>query len=235
LLRVGRSFTASAFGGVPRNMGVLRAVSSLYRRLGKRLFDALAAAAALIVLAPVLAIIAILVAAKLGRPVLFRQQRSGLQGRPFRLAKFRSMTGAKDAEGRLLPDDVRLTAFGRQLRSTSLDELPSLWNVLKGEMSLVGPRPLHCSYDERYSPTQRRRLEVRPGLTGWAQVNGRNALSWSDKFALDVWYVDHQSFWLDLKIIVRTVVAVFGARGIAAEGAATMPEFTGEAEPGDRS
>jgi len=210
-------------------------VSSFYRSFGKRLFDVFAAAAALIVLAPVLAILAAVVARKLGRPVLFRQQRSGLQGRPFRLAKFRSMTDAKDAEGRHLPDDLRLTPFGRRLRSTSLDELPSLWNVVKGEMSLVGPRPLHCSYDARYSPTQKRRLQVRPGLTGWAQVNGRNALSWNDKFALDVWYVDHQSFWLDLKIILRTVAAVFAARGIAAEGAATMPEFKGEAEPGERS
>jgi lipopolysaccharide/colanic/teichoic acid biosynthesis glycosyltransferase len=210
-------------------------VSSFYRSFGKRLFDLIAATAALIVLSPVLAVVAVLVAAKLGRPVLFRQQRSGLQGQPFRLAKFRSMTDAKDAEGRNLPDEVRLTAFGRRLRSTSLDELPSLWNVIRGEMSLVGPRPLHCSYDARYNPVQKRRLEARPGLTGWAQVNGRNALSWNDKFALDVWYVEHQSFWLDLRIIFRTVAAVFAARGIAAEGNATMPEFLGEADPGDRS
>ncbi len=210
-------------------------MSSFYRSFGKRLFDLIATAAALIVLSPVLAVVAVLVAAKLGRPVLFRQQRSGLQGQPFRLAKFRSMTDAKDAEGRNLPDEVRLTAFGRRLRSTSLDELPSLWNVIRGEMSLVGPRPLHCSYDARYNPVQKRRLEARPGLTGWAQVNGRNALSWNDKFALDVWYVEHQSFWLDLRIIFRTVAAVFAARGIAAEGNATMPEFLGEADPGDRS
>jgi lipopolysaccharide/colanic/teichoic acid biosynthesis glycosyltransferase len=209
--------------------------NSFYRRFGKRAFDAVAAAAALIVLSPAIGVVALLVARKLARPVLFRQQRSGLSGRPFRLAKFRSMTDGRDAQGHPLPDEVRLTPFGRRLRSTSLDELPSLWNVLKGEMSLVGPRPLHCSYDDRYSPAQKRRLEARPGITGWAQVNGRNALSWNDKFELDVWYVDHQSFWLDLKIIFRTVAAVFGARGISAEGAATMPEFRGEAEPGERS
>ena len=212
-----------------------RPESSLYRRFGKRLFDMIVAAAALIVLSPLIGVVALLVARKLGRPVLFRQQRSGLDGQAFRLAKFRSMTDARNALGHPLPDEVRLTPFGQRLRSTSLDELPSLWNVLKGEMSLVGPRPLHCSYDARYSPAQKRRLEARPGITGWAQVNGRNALGWNDKFMLDVWYVDHLSFWLDLKIIFRTVAAVFAARGIAAEGAATMPEFMGETEPGERS
>jgi lipopolysaccharide/colanic/teichoic acid biosynthesis glycosyltransferase len=229
LLLTGRAYTA------PQIMSGSKPAHSFYRRFGKRLFDAVVAAVALVVLGVIIGIVGVLVARKLGRPVLFRQQRSGLHGRPFRLAKFRSMTDGRDAEGRPLPDEVRLTPFGRRLRSTSLDELPSLWNVLKGEMSLVGPRPLHCSYDERYSPTQKRRLEVRPGITGWAQVNGRNALGWNDKFMLDVWYVDHQSFWLDLEIIFRTVAAVFGARGIAAEGAATMPEFKGEAEPGERS
>jgi lipopolysaccharide/colanic/teichoic acid biosynthesis glycosyltransferase len=206
---------------------------SFYRRFGKRIFDMVVAAVALIILSPVIGVVALLVARKLARPVLFRQQRSGLNGRPFRLAKFRSMTDARNTDGHPLPDEVRLTPFGRRLRSTSLDELPSLWNVVKGEMSLVGPRPLHCSYDERYSLTQKRRLEARPGITGWAQVNGRNALGWNEKFALDVWYVDHQSFWLDIRIIFRTVAAVFGARGIAAEGAATMPEFKGEADPGE--
>jgi lipopolysaccharide/colanic/teichoic acid biosynthesis glycosyltransferase len=204
----------------------------VYLRVGKRLFDFVAAAAALVLLSPVIAIVAGVVAAKLGHPVIFRQQRSGLRGRPFRLVKFRSMLDATDATGRSLPDEERLTPFGRRLRSTSLDELPTLWNVLWGQMSLVGPRPLHCSYDERYSPEQKRRLDARPGVTGWAQVNGRNALSWPDKFALDVWYVDHQSLRLDIKILAMTVFAVFNRTGISAEGAATMPEFRGNS-PGD--
>lgn len=204
-------------------------MTGLYARFGKRAFDAVAAAFALVLLSPVLLIVALVVGVKLGRPVLFVQQRSGWKGRPFRIVKFRSMLNAFDVEGRPLSDEDRMPPFGRKLRSTSLDELPALWNVLKGEMSLVGPRPLHLHYDALYTPEQARRLEARPGITGWAQVNGRNALGWSDKFVLDVWYVDNQGFWLDLKIILTTVRAVFGKRGISADGAATMPEFKGEA------
>lgn len=206
---------------------------SIYARGGKRLFDLVAAGAALIILSPVLLVVAAVVAAKLGRPVLFVQRRSGRNGQPFRIIKFRSMLNSTGADGRLLSDEERLPKFGRLLRSSSLDELPALWNVLKGEMSLVGPRPLHIHYDALYTPRQARRLLARPGITGWAQVNGRNALGWADKFALDAWYVDHQSFWLDLKIIWRTVTAVFGRRGISAAGEATMPEFKGEPDRPD--
>jgi len=202
-------------------------------RYAKRIFDFTAALFGLLLLSPVMLLIAAAVAVKLGRPVLFFQQRSGWHGRPFRIVKFRSMLDSRDADGRLLSDEDRLPRFGRLLRASSLDELPALWNVLKGEMSLVGPRPLHVHYDALYTPEQARRLEARPGITGWAQVNGRNALTWPEKFALDTWYVDHQSFWLDIKIIARTVVAVFARRGISAEGAATMPEFKGEAGPSD--
>jgi lipopolysaccharide/colanic/teichoic acid biosynthesis glycosyltransferase len=204
-----------------------------YARYGKRAFDIAASAAALLVLSPVLLIVAIIVAAKLGRPVLFVQRRSGWHGRPFRIVKFRSMLNAAGGDGRPLSDEERLPAFGRRLRSSSLDELPALWNVLKGEMSLVGPRPLHTHYDALYTPRQARRLEARPGITGWAQVNGRNALGWADKFALDAWYVEHQSFALDLKIIWRTVSAVFARHGISAQGEATMPEFKGEPDRPD--
>jgi sugar transferase EpsL len=173
----------------------------------------------------------------MGRPVLFRQQRAGLKGQPIVLLKFRTMTDTRDLEGRLLPDAARVTRFGHLLRSLSLDELPTLINVLRGEMSLVGPRPLLMQYMERYSPEQARRHEVKPGITGWAQVNGRNALSWEEKFRLDVWYVDHVSFWLDLKILCMTVWNVMKREGISAVGHATMPEFLGtreqEAETGD--
>jgi lipopolysaccharide/colanic/teichoic acid biosynthesis glycosyltransferase len=193
----------------------------------KRLTDILLSALALVLLAPVMAALAATVAIALGRPVLFHQERPGLGGRPFRLIKFRTMTDAVDAEGRPLDDRERLTRFGRLLRATSLDELPELWNVLKGEMSLVGPRPLLMRYLPLYSPDQARRHDVRPGLTGWAQVNGRNALSWGDKLALDTWYVDHRSFRLDLKILALTVAKVFSRHGIAAEGHETMPEFRG--------
>ena len=188
----------------------------------KRLFDILVAGAALILLSPLILAVAILVAAKLGRPVLFRQQRPGLHGRPFMLVKFRTMLSA---DGR--PDGERLTTFGRRLRSTSLDELPELWNVLKGDMSLVGPRPLLMQYLPRYSPDQARRHDVRPGLTGWSQVNGRNAISWDQKLALDTWYVDNRSFALDLRILLMTVASVFARHGISAEGSDTMPEFMG--------
>lgn len=193
----------------------------------KRVFDITAALVALLLLASLLALVAWQIRRKLGSPVLFRQIRPGLRGRPFEMVKFRTMRDAVDANGQPLPDDQRLTPFGSWLRSTSLDELPELWNVLKGEMSLVGPRPLLMEYLPLYTPEQARRHEVRPGVTGWAQINGRNALSWDEKFRLDVWYVDHQSLWLDLKILMLTVRKVFVREGISAAGEATMPRFTG--------
>ncbi len=193
----------------------------------KRLFDWLLALCLLLVLAVPLALLAWQVSRKLGSPVLFAQVRPGLHGKPFRMIKFRTMTDARDASGQHLPDAKRLTPFGRFLRATSLDELPELWNVLKGDMSLVGPRPLLMEYLPLYSPEQARRHEVRPGITGWAQVNGRNALGWEDKFKLDVWYVDHQSLWLDIKILWLTVRKVLVRDGISAAGEATMPRFTG--------
>lgn len=197
------------------------------RMLGKRLLDLALTIPALILLAPLFVLLALLVRLRLGSPVLFRQQRPGLCGQPFTLFKFRTMTDARDAQGHLLPDANRLTRFGRFLRSTSLDELPELFNVLKGEMSLVGPRPLLMQYLERYTPEQVRRHEVKPGLTGWAQVNGRNALTWEQKFALDVWYVDHWSLWLDLSIILLTAWKVLIREGISQPGQATMKEFLG--------
>ncbi len=193
----------------------------------KRLFDFVAALLGLAVLALPLLLLALLIRRKLGSPVLFRQVRPGLHGQPFEMVKFRTMTDARGADGALLPDAQRLTPFGRFLRSSSLDELPELWNVLKGEMSLVGPRPLLMEYLPLYSPQQYRRHEVRPGVTGWAQVNGRNAISWEEKFALDVWYVEHQSFGLDVKILLLTVKKVFIKDGISAAGQATMSKFTG--------
>jgi lipopolysaccharide/colanic/teichoic acid biosynthesis glycosyltransferase len=193
----------------------------------KRLIDILVAAAGLILLSPLLAALSLLVLAKLGRPVFFRQQRPGLHGVPFMLVKLRTMLDATDGNGRALPDCERLTGFGQWLRSTSLDELPELWNVLKGDMSLVGPRPLLMHYLPLYSAEEARRHDVRPGLTGWAQVNGRNAISWPEKFRHDVWYVDHWSLALDLRILAASVASVLGRRGIAAADAATMPEFTG--------
>lgn len=174
---------------------------------------------------PLLLLLAVVVRLKLGAPVLFRQKRPGKDERVFELVKFRTMTDARDREGNLLPDGDRLPPFGRWLRATSLDELPELWNVLKGEMSLVGPRPLLVQYLPRYSREQRRRHEVMPGLTGWAQVNGRNALSWDEKFALDIWYVDNHTSGLDLKILFLTFWQVIGRRGISAQGEATMREF----------
>jgi len=175
--------------------------------------------------APALLLV-LLVRVKLGPPVFFTQTRPGLHGQPFQMIKFRTMTNARADNGTLLPDCERLTCFGRYLRSTSLDELPELWNVLKGEMSLVGPRPLLMEYLPLYSPEQARRHEVKPGITGWAQVNGRNAISWEDKFQLDVWYVDHQSLLLDLKILFLTIKLVFQRHGISAAGEVTMPRFT---------
>ena len=193
----------------------------------KRLFDFLVALLALLLLALPLLVLALLVRRKLGSPVFFRQVRPGLHGQPFEMVKFRTMTDARGADGALLPDAVRLTPFGRFLRASSLDELPELWNVLKGEMSLVGPRPLLMEYLPLYTPQQYRRHEVRPGVTGWAQVNGRNAISWEEKFALDVWYVENQSFWLDVKILFLTVKKVLVKDGISASGEATMTKFTG--------
>lgn len=194
----------------------------------KRLFDLLASAIGLLILAVPLALLAWQVRRKLGSPVLFTQVRPGLHGKPFRMVKFRTMTDARDASGALLPDAQRLTSFGRFLRASSLDELPELWNVLRGEMSLVGPRPLLMEYLPLYSPEQARRHEVRPGITGLAQVNGRNAISWAEKFALDVWYVDHRSLWLDVRILWLTVRKVLVRDGISAAGEATMPRFEGD-------
>lgn len=196
----------------------------------KRLLDITVAAVGLIVLAPVLLVVALLVRADLGSPVLFRQVRPGLNGDPFRMIKFRTMRDAYDASGNPLSDADRLTAFGKFLRAASLDELPELWNVLTGDMSLVGPRPLLMEYLPRYSAEQYRRHEMRPGITGWAQVNGRNALGWPEKFALDVWYVDNQSLWLDLKILVMTGLKVVMRDGISADGEATMTKFQGDAK-----
>lgn len=193
----------------------------------KRLFDMLLSLGLLLVLALPLLLLGWVVRRKLGSPVLFRQVRPGLHGRPFMMVKFRTMTDERGADGELLSDARRLTTFGRFLRASSLDELPELWNVLCGEMSLVGPRPLLLEYLPLYSPTQARRHEVRPGITGWAQVNGRNAVSWDERFALDVWYVDHGSLWLDLRILWLTVRKVLVREGISAQGEATMPRFTG--------
>jgi lipopolysaccharide/colanic/teichoic acid biosynthesis glycosyltransferase len=196
----------------------------------KRLFDILCSALALLLLSPVLLAVFILVRAKLGKPALFRQERPGLHGRLFTMVKFRTMLDARDAQGNPLPDSARLTRFGRLLRATSLDELPELWNVLKGDMSLVGPRPLLTEYLALYSPEQARRHETRPGVTGWAQINGRNALSWEEKFRLDVWYVDNRSLWLDMKILFLTVKKVLVRDGISASGEATMSKFTGSGD-----
>lgn len=193
----------------------------------KRIIDVLVAALALIVLSPILLVVAMCVRLRLGSPILFRQVRPGLFGRPFAMLKFRTMLDVCGAQGVLLPDERRLTTFGRFLRSTSLDELPELWNVLWGEMSLVGPRPLLMEYLPLYTPAQRRRHEVRPGITGWAQINGRNALSWDEKFELDVWYVDNRTTLLDLTILWRTLGKVTKRDGISAEGEATMPPFRG--------
>lgn len=195
--------------------------------VSKRLFDIVSAGLALILLSPVMAVVALLVRIKLGSPVIFGQKRPGYKTELFTIYKFRTMLDTRDAAGKLLPDADRLPHFGRVLRSTSLDELPELWNVLKGEMSWVGPRPLLIAYLDRYSPEQNRRHDVLPGVTGWAQVNGRNAISWSEKFKLDVWYVDHWSFWLDLKILFMTFWKVIKREAINAPGEATSGEFMG--------
>ncbi len=195
--------------------------------IAKRLLDLLLTSIGLVILSPVLATLALLVWIFHGQPVFFRQERPGYRSKPFQVYKFRSMKNSRDAQGYLLPDAERLTRFGRFLRGTSLDELPELFNVLHGEMSLVGPRPLLMQYLERYSPEQARRHDVLPGITGWAQINGRNALTWEDKFRLDIWYVDHWSFWLDLKILFFTVWKVLKREGISQPGHATAEEFKG--------
>ncbi|MGY2097854.1 sugar transferase [Pseudomonas sp. NZIPFR-PS2] len=193
----------------------------------KRGFDLFAALFGLILLSPVIAVIAWNIRKKLGSPVLFRQVRPGRNGKPFEMIKFRTMRDAHDANGEPLPDSQRMTAFGSFLRSSSLDELPELWNVVKGDMSLVGPRPLLMEYLPLYSAEQYRRHEVRPGVSGWAQINGRNAIEWEEKFKLDTWYVDNQSFWLDMKVIFLTIKKVLVRDGISAEGEATASKFTG--------
>lgn len=195
----------------------------------KRPFDLIMSMIGLVALAVPLLTLIVLIYRRMGAPVFFRQPRPGLCGDQFLMVKFRTMSNARDSRGRLLSDGERLTPLGRFLRSTSLDELPELWNVLKGDMSLVGPRPLLMEYLPLYTPEQARRHEVRPGITGWAQVHGRNALSWEEKFELDVWYVDHRTFWLDMKILALTVKKVFAREGISATGEATMPRFTGTA------
>lgn len=192
-----------------------------------RLLDLVGSTAAAIVSLPVQVAVALAILVAMGRPVLFRQVRPGLRSRPFVLYKFRTMVAAREEDGKPVPDGRRLTRLGRFLRNTSLDELPELWNVLRGDMSFVGPRPLLIEYLPLYSAEQARRHEVRPGITGWAQVNGRNGLTWEQKFAHDVWYVDHRSLWLDLRILFRTLILVFRCDGISAEGHATMPRFTG--------
>ena len=193
----------------------------------KKAFDIVTTVVLLMVLSPLLCVVAFLVAVALGTPVFFSQQRPGWKGRPFRLIKFRTMTDARDAEGSLLPDSERLTRFGRFLRAASLDELPELFNVLKGDMSLVGPRPLLMQYLDRYTPEQARRHEVKPGITGWAQVNGRNAISWEEKFALDIWYVDNCSLRLDIKVLWMTLAEILKRDGINQPGQATAEEFLG--------
>lgn len=193
----------------------------------KRCIDIVVAGLGLIVLSPVLAVIAITIRIQMGRPVMFQQMRPGLNRQAFRMHKFRTMSNKRDDQGNLLPDELRLTSLGNFLRKTSLDEFPELFNVLKGDMSLVGPRPLLMQYLERYTPEQSRRHEVKPGITGWAQVNGRNAISWEEKFVLDIWYVDNYSLSLDIKILAITIWKVFRREGISARGEATMPEFLG--------
>jgi len=203
----------------------------MYRRFGKRYLDLSISVPLAIALSPIVVMTALLVRFKLGRPVLFRQKRPGKGGRIFVLNKFRTMNDAREENGQLLPDEQRLTRFGEALRRFSLDELPQLWNVLRGDMSLVGPRPLLVEYLDRYTPEQARRHEVMPGITGWAQVNGRNAISWEEKLELDVWYVDHARFLLDLRILWLTLVNVLSRKDISSEGHATMEEFLGSNPP----
>lgn len=204
--------------------------ASFYEKYIKRALDIVLSGVAMLVLSPVLLVTALLVRTKLGSPVLFHQDRPGRDGKIFRLYKFRSMTDERDAQGELLPDEIRLTKFGKLLRSTSLDELPELWNIFRGDMSIVGPRPLLVKYLPLYNKAQRHRHDVRPGLTGWAQVNGRNSITWEDKFRYDVWYVRNISLLLDVKIVFLTVKKVFCREGISSEDSATMEDFIGEQE-----
>jgi lipopolysaccharide/colanic/teichoic acid biosynthesis glycosyltransferase len=203
----------------------------MYRLFGKRLLEIILCLITLVVTWPLLVLVTVFVRSKLGAPIFFRQMRAGLHGKPFMIYKYRTMRDLRDANGALLPDAERLTPFGDVLRRSSLDEMPELINVLKGEMSLVGPRPLLVHYLERYTREQMRRHEVRPGITGWAQVNGRNALSWEEKFALDVWYVDHVSLWLDIRIIALTLWKVLRREGISQVGHVTAEEFRGSSAP----
>ena len=196
----------------------------------KRILEFFGALYLIILLSPLMASIAILIAFTLGRPVIFKQIRPGLHGRPFYLYKFRTMTDCRDKNGQLLPDEDRLTPFGKWLRKYSLDELPQLFNVIKGDLSFVGPRPMIMDYLPLYTPEQALRHEVKPGITGWAQVNGRNAISWEEKFALDLWYVENQSIWLDLKILFLTIIKVVRSEGISHEGFSTMPKLKGQME-----
>ena len=202
----------------------------MYQKYIKRLLDIIISFTSLVILSPVLLIVAVLVRIKLGSPVIFHQDRPGYHEKVFKLCKFRSMTDARDENGNLQPDEVRLTKFGKALRATSLDELPELWNILKGDMSLIGPRPLLVKYLPLYNEFQRHRHDVKPGLTGWAQVNGRNTISWEQRFEYDVYYVDHISFWMDLKILFQTVAVVFERSGINSKTSATMEEFMGGME-----
>ena len=228
--RASRYDSASTAGSRSRcGRGARVRMSPIYGATAKRLLDVAIAIVGLTLTLPLIVVLALLIRWKLGSPVLFAQERPGLGGRPFVLLKFRSMTDARASDGALLPDEVRLTPFGAWLRRLSLDELPQLWNVLKGDMSLVGPRPLLMEYLPLYDARQARRHEVRPGITGWAQVNGRNALRWEEKFELDVWYVEHASFVLDMKILWLTLLRVLRPHGIAQPGSATMPKFTGSA------
>ena len=210
-------------------------MTRFYRKFGKRLLDLAITLPLVILLLPLIAVLVILVRLTLGSPVVFRQERGGRDGRHFVILKFRTMRDACDEAGEPLSDELRLSGFGKLLRSLSLDELPQLWNVMRGEMSIVGPRPLRIEYLDRYTPQQARRHEVTPGITGWAQVNGRNAISWEQKFELDVWYVDHQSFALDLKILWRTFLEVFSRKGVSSDDHATMPFFTGTKRSPERS
>jgi sugar transferase EpsL len=207
--------------------GIMKTQNTFYSKYGKRWFDLILTIPGFVVISPALFMIALLIKYRLGSPVLFRQVRPGLNGKPFTIYKFRTMTDTRDQNGNLLPDALRLTKLGRFLRATSLDEFPELWNVIRGDMSLVGPRPLLMQYLDRYTPEQARRHEAKPGVTGWAQVNGRNAIAWEEKFQLDVWYVDHHSVFLDIRILLMTLLKVFQREGIAAAGEATMQEFMG--------
>jgi len=200
----------------------------MYKKYLKRILDVIISFTALVVLSPLFLIIAVLISVKLGKPAIFKQERPGLHGKIFTMYKFRSMTTETDEKGQLLPDEVRLTKLGKVLRATSLDELPELWNILKGEMSLVGPRPLLVQYLSLYNDEQKRRHDVRPGLTGWAQVNGRNNITWNEKFKLDVWYVEHYCFYIDLKILFLTIKKVFSQEDINQEGQATAEDFMGD-------